>query len=150
MTYSVCHITVHPFRHVVHVDTERRAQIVARLLAERFPGMAFSFERGPDLERGDCTPALRDSANSFEVRRLVDAELAMEADANPKGLPKWCAFQYRNGGVCAYRDHDLRAVEMCRRDVDTVQERAIYADYQTPDEVLDLFRMEDCTSFADP
>ncbi len=144
MTYNVCHISVHPSRHIVHVDTERRAQIVARLLAERFPGMAFSFERGPDLGRGDCTPALRDSANSFEVRRLADAELIIEAEANPEGLPKWCAFQYRNGGVCAYRAHDLRAVEMCRRDFDVVQERAIYARYPSPDDVLNHFRMSGC------
>ncbi len=150
MTYSICHISVHPSRHIIHVDSQRRAQIVARLLAERFPGMAFSFERGVDLTRGDCTPAFRDSTNSFEVRRLADAELVMEADANPAGLPKWCAFQYGNGGVSAYRDHDFRAVEMCRRDLDVVQERAIYADYPTTDEVLDRFRMADCNGFADP
>ncbi len=149
MTYSILHISVHPSRHVIHVDTERRAQIVARLLAERFPGMAFSFERGVDLQRGDCTPAFRDSANSFEVRRLADAELVMEAGANPDGLPKWCAFQYRNGGVSAYRDHDLRAVEMCRRDLDVVQERAIYARYPSTDEVLDRFRVSDCREYAD-
>ena len=49
MTWSVCHITVHPARHVVHADTARRAQIIARLLAERFPGMAFSMTRSVDL-----------------------------------------------------------------------------------------------------
>ena len=150
MIWSVCHITVHPARHVVHADTARRAQIIARLLAERFPGMAFSFERGVDLTRGDCTPAFRDSAHSFEVRRLVEAELVMEAQANPDGLPEWCAFQYRNGSVCAYRDHDLRAVEMCRRDFDMVQERAIYAEYPTTNAVLDRFRRTDCDALAHP
>lgn len=142
MTFSVCHISVNPRRHIIHVETERRAQITARLLAERFPGMAFSFEPGPDLRYGDSTPAYRDSATSFEVRRLVEAELVMEAQANPEGLPKWCAFQYRDGGVCAYRDHDLRIVERCRRDFDVVQERAIYAHDPSTNEVLDCFRTE--------
>ena len=64
----------------------------------------------------------------------------LEAAANPAGLPKWCAFQYRNGAVAAYRDHDLRAVEMCRRDPEMVRERAIHALYPSTDEVLDCFR----------
>lgn len=140
MAYSVLLISQHPHRHIVHVETERSAQITARLLAERFPGIAFSYAKGIDLRHCDSHPAYRDSATSFEVRRLVEAELVMEAEANPKGLPKWCAFRYRNGGVSAYRDHDRRAVEMCRRDFDMVQERAIYAHEPTSDEVLDCFR----------
>ena len=140
MTFSVILISVHPSRYVVHQETARGAQITARLLAERFPGMAFSYAEGVNLRHGDSHPAYRDSARSFEVRRLVEAELVMEREANPEGLPKWCAFQYRNGSVSAYRDHDLRAVEMCRRDFDMVQERAIYARYPSTDEVLDCFR----------
>ena len=142
MTFSVLHISVHPARYIVHVDTERAAQITARLLAERFPGMAFSYAAGIDLRYGDSTPAYRDSATSFEVRRLLRAELASEARANPDGLPKWCAFQYQNGGVSACRDHDLRVIEMCRRDAEMVRERAIYAVYPSTDEVLERFRTE--------
>lgn len=149
MTYSVLLLSQHPRRHIVHVDTERGAQITARLLAEWFPGMAFGYAEGVDLKHGDGHPAYRDSATSFEVRRLVEAELVMEVEANPEGLPKWCTFQYRNGGVSAYRDHDLRAVEMCRRDFDTVRERAIYARYPTPDEVLERFRMAGCPADAE-
>ena len=140
MTFSVCQICVHPRRHIVHVEPERHAQITARLLAERFPGMAFSYEDGPDFRHGDCPPAIRDSALSVEVQQHVAAETLLEAAANPDGLPKWCAFQYRGGAVCTYRDHDLRAVEMCRRDFEMVRERAIYAVYPSTDEVLDCFR----------
>ena len=142
MIYSVCLVSVDPHRHVIHTECARSAQITARLLAERFPGMSFSYEPGPDLAHGDCHPSIRDSALSVEVQRLVAAELVIEAEANPKGLPKWCAFQHRNGGVVAHPDHDLRAVEMCRRDFDVVQERAVYAVYPTPGEVLDRFRTE--------
>ncbi len=77
---------------------------------------------------------------SFEVQQLVAAELVLEADANPTGLPKWCAFQYRNGGVVAHLDHDLRAMEGCRRDFDVVQERVIYSHRPNPDDVLNSFR----------
>ena len=140
MIYSVCLVSVDPHRHVSHTESARSAQITARLLAERFPGMSFSYEPGPDLVHGDCHPSIRDSALSVEVQRLVEAELVIEAATNPKSLPKWCAFQHRNGGVVAHPDHDRRAVEICRRDCDVVQERAIYAVYPTPDELLERFR----------
>jgi hypothetical protein len=150
MTFGVLLISQHPRRHIVHVETERGAQITARLLAERFPGMAFSYAEGIDLRHGDSHPAHRDSATSFEVRRLVEADLILEAAANPEGLPKWCAFQYRTGGVSACRDQDLRAVEMRRRDFDVVRERAIFARQPSTDELLDRFRMEACDDVADP
>ena len=146
MCFSVCLISVRPRRHVIHVETERAAQITARLLAERHPGMAFGYGPGPDFRYGDCHPSIRDGALSLEVQRLVAAELVIEAEANPKGLPKWCAFQYRNGGVSAYGDHDVWAIEMCRRDSDVVQERAIYVHDPSPDEVLDCFREEENAS----
>lgn len=131
-----------PRRFVIHSEKDRAAQITARLLAQRFPGLAFGYEPGSDVRHGDCHPSIRDSALSAEVQRLVAAEIALEMAANPKGLPKWCTFRYRNGGVAAYREHDLRAVEMCRRDFDVVQERAIFAVYPSTDEVLDRFRTE--------
>ncbi|WP_299821222.1 hypothetical protein [uncultured Jannaschia sp.] len=140
MIWSVFLLSMTPRRFVVHSDKERAAQITARLLAERHPGMAFGYEEGPDFRHSDCHPSIRDTALSVEVQNLIAAGIAIEAVANPKGLPKWYAFQYRNGGVCAYRDHDLRVVEMCRRDFDVVQERAIYAVYPSTDEVLDCFR----------
>ena len=146
MICYVCLVSTFPRRHVLHTESERAAQITARLLTERFPGMAFSYDVGPDCRHGDCHPSIRDGALSLEVQRLVAAELVIEAEGNPKGLPKWCAFQYGNGGVSAYRDHDLRAVEMCRRDFDVVQERAIYAHDPSPDEVLDCFRREENAS----
>lgn len=150
MTFAVCLISVDPWRHVVHIDTERAAQIAARLLAERFPGSAFSYVPGPDLQRGNCHPSIRNSATSFEVRLLIETELVAEARANPDGLPRWCAFRHRNGSVCVYSDSDLRVVEVCRRDLDMVQERAIYARYPIPDEVQDCFRTEGCDDFAEP
>ena len=140
MIWSVYLLSMTPRRFVVHSDKERAAQITARLLAERHPGMAFGYEEGPDFRYGDCHPSIRDTALSFEVQQLVAAELALEAAANPKRLPKWCAFQYRNGGVEAHPDYDLRAVEMRRRDFDVVRERAIYARQPTPAAVLDRFR----------
>ncbi|WP_299821981.1 hypothetical protein [uncultured Jannaschia sp.] len=142
MIWSVFLLSMTPRRFVVHSDKERAAQITARLLAERHPGMAFDYEEGPDFRHSDCHPSIRDTALSVEVQNLIAAEITLEAVANPKGLPKWCAFQYRNGGVCAYRDHDLRVVAMCRRDFDVVQERAIYTVYPFTDEVLDCFRDE--------
>ena len=138
--YSICLISDFPRRHVVHVETARAAQITARLLAERFPGMAFGFGEGPDCRSGECHPSIRDSALSTQVQRRVEAELMLEADANPCGLPKWCAFQYRDGGVCAYHDHDLPILQRCRQDIDMVQERAIFSVHPTTDELLDCFR----------
>ena len=142
MIHAIHLLSVFPKQFVCHADTGRAAQITARLLAERFPGMTFGYEEGPDCRHGDCHPSIRDSALSFEVQQLIAAELVLEAAANPKGLPKWCAFQYRDGGVCAYRDHDLKVVEKCRQDFDVVQERPIYAVYPSTDEVLDRFRTE--------
>ncbi|PZX14167.1 hypothetical protein LX81_02966 [Palleronia aestuarii] len=140
MIHSIHLLSVFPKRFVCHADTGRAAQITARLLAERHPGMTFGYDEGPDCRHDDCHPSIRDSALSFEVQHLVAAEMILEAAANPMGLPKWCAFQYRNGGVEAHPDHDLRAVEMCRRDFDVVGERAIFARQPTPAEVLDRFR----------
>ena len=140
MTFSVCLISVHPWQHVAHLETERAAQIAARLLAERFPGSAFSFYPGPDVQRPDCHPSIRDSALSFEVQRLIAAELVIEEAVNPDRLPKWSAFRYRDGGVSAYRDHDLPVIETCRRDPDVIEERPIYARSLAPQDVLDCFR----------
>ncbi len=142
MIHSIHLLSVFPKRFVSHTDTARAAQITIRLLAERHPGMAFGFDEGPDCRHDDCHPSIKDSALSAEVQRLVAAEIALEAAQNPQGLQKWCAFQYRNGGVVAHPDHDLRAVEMCRRDFDVVQERPIFSHHPTPAEVLDRFRDE--------
>ena len=141
MIYAIYLLSVTSKSFVIHTEKERAAQITARLLAERHPGMAFGYEDGPDFRHGDCHPSIRDSALSAEVQQLVAAEIVMEAEANPKGLPKWCAFQYRNGGVAAHPDHDLSAVELCRRDFEMAQERAIYTRQPTPGDVLDCFRM---------
>ena len=143
MIFCVCVCSVHPRQHVIHVEGERAAQIVARLLGERFPGTAFTVYPGPDFTRSDCHPSIRDSALSVEVQHLVAAELVIEAAANPDGLPKWLAFQYRDGGVSAYLEHDLPVVTRCRRDPETIQERAIYAHRPGTDAVLDCFRTDD-------
>lgn len=124
MIYSVYLLSAFPRQHVIYTETERAAQITARLLAERHPGMTFGYQDGPDFRNGDCHPSIRESALSVEVQQLVAAEMVLEATANPKDMPKWCAFQYRSGGVVTHSDHNLRAVEMCRRGFDVVQERA--------------------------
>ena len=79
MIHSVHLQPVFPKRFVCHVDTLRAAQITARLLAERFPGMVFGYDEGPDCRSGDCHPSIRDSALSHEVQQLVAA-------LNPTGL----------------------------------------------------------------
>ena len=74
MIWSLYLLSVTPRRFVIHTEKERAAQITARLLAERHPGMAFGYEDGPDFRHGDCHPSIRDSALSVEVQQLVAAE----------------------------------------------------------------------------
>ena len=117
----------YPWRDVTGDDAETAA------MEARVADLFETIEDVAEIER----------AGEAHDRQMRDrAQIVLEAAANPKGLPKWCAFQYRDGGVCAYRDHDLRAVELCRRDFDVAGERAIYTVYPSTDEVLDCFCTE--------
>lgn len=141
MTFAVCLTSTSPWRFVINTQTARSAQIAARLLAERFPGMDFDYLAGPDIEHGDCHPSIRDCATSFEVERLIDVELVLEKSVNPDGHSKWIVFRDRNGGVTAWPDHALREIEACRRDDNEIDERSLYAAHApSPNELFDLFR----------
>lgn len=146
--HSVIQTNVHPKQHVVLVESLRAAQIIAKLLAERFPQSSFSYENGGAFNRADSHPAMRDSARSFEVQNLVKQELAAETD-NPNDLPKWIVsfFDSRETvhkcwQVNSTFDHDTQAIKRIKSDPTFRGSQVIFADYPTPETtvlMLDAF-----------
>ncbi len=137
-----------PKAHVANAPSARAAQILCRLLEERFPGSTFIlFEDRGDLHP-PCHPSIRDGAHSFEVKRLVAAELVLEERANPERLPKWCVFKHRNGGVTAWPDHVTGEVQAFRADHDVVEERAAYAQALGPADAFAVFDVGETTKAA--
>ena len=118
-------------------EGKRRAQIVARLLSERFPHAPFNYHEGFDVTRPLANPFILDSAASGEVRRLTERELRAEAEAgtNPEGREKWLMFIYDNGKgpdggpqLSCYLEHDRNVVKRCKADPDLAQIIEIFSD----------------------
>ncbi len=145
IAFCVCLDDTCPRQHVATAPSARAAQILCRLLEERFPGSTFTlFEDRGEL-RPFCHPSIRDGAHAFEVERLVAAELVLEERANPERLPRWCVFQHRNGGVTAWPEHVTGEVRAFRADPDVIEERATYAQALGPAEALAVFGVGDVT-----
>lgn len=137
-THAIVMIGSYPHQFVIHAEGRRRAQIVARLLGERFPQTPFTYREGIDTGRPFANGFILDSAASFEVRRITEAELKAEADAgtNPEGRQKWLFFIFDTGKgpeggpqFSCYLEHDRTAVTWCRADPDLAATIEIFGDY---------------------
>ena len=142
--HAVVAIGSYPHQFVIHAEGNRRAQIVARLLGERFPQTPFTYSEGIDAGRPFAHGFILDSAASFEVRRITDAEMKAEAEAgtNPEGCPKWLMFIFDNGEgpeggpqFSCYLEHDRRVVKACGADPDLAATIEIFGDYPDTDEL---------------
>ena len=137
--HAILHISQHPWTFVRSIEGYRSAQIVCRLLGERFPGEHFGVVEGFAFDTGLASPGYRDSAHSHEIERLVDAEIFAEVDVNSQQEPKWIGFRFgrssesANFGYSAYLEHDVDVVAKCRADPDFLEEKPIYAHYPPPD-----------------
>lgn len=141
--FSVKQSNIWPAAHVAAYDTERAAQITARLLGERFPQSSFTVREGDAFGGPDCAPGIRDCARSFEVCNLTRKELEAEAAENPDQLAKWHVFIFRGKSrkfplqIGAYLDHDLPVLARCKADPDLVAQESYYGEWMGPGELGD-------------
>ena len=131
--YTLYCSSYHPKMEIAEIIGQRRAQIVAKLMAERFPGLAFGYAPSPVLAAPNTNHFLKIGANTFEVQRLTEQELADEVAANPHGREKWLMFIFDNGAgpdggpqCAAYLEHDYPVVKRCMADPTLVKTFAIY------------------------
>jgi len=143
-TQAVHMIGTYPHQFVIHAEGQRRAQIIARLLGERFPQTPFTYRESIDTEAPFANGFIMDSAASFEVRHITEAELQAETDAgtNPEGHPKWLLFIFDSGKgpqgglqISCYLEHDRNVVERCKADPDLADTIEIFGDYPGIDEL---------------
>ena len=143
-THAVHMIGTYPHQFVIHAEGRRRAQIIARLLGERFPHTPFTYREGIDTGAPFANGFILDSAASGEVRRLTEAELKAEADAgtNIEGRAKWLMFIFDSGcgpdggpqfSCCP--EHDCRVVTKCRADPDLAVTIEIFGNFPGTDEL---------------
>lgn len=141
-TYAVHMIGSYPHQFVIHAEGKRRAQIIARLLGERFPQTPFTYCEGIDAAAPFANGFILDSAASFEVRQITEAELQAEAGTNPYGREKWLLFIFDSGKgpqggpqMSCYLEHDREVVQRCKADPDFAATIEIFTDYPDTDEL---------------
>lgn len=133
---------VFPAQGLAMVEGVRRAQIVAKLMGERFPGHTFGYGKAPMLTDPNMHHHLQIGVKTVEVQRLTETELKDEADDNPKGLEKWLAFVFDNGQgpeggpqISAYLEHDRDVVKRCKADPTLAEVIPIYSKQPSIDEL---------------
>ena len=131
-----------PHTGIAEVEGKRLAQIVAKLMAERFPAFAFSYAKSPALTAPNTNHFLDIGVKSLEVVRLMQEELASEADNNPEGLEKWLMFIFDDGQApdngprfACYLEHDANVVQKCKADPTLAMIIPIYCDYPDWDDL---------------
>jgi len=131
-------IGTYPLQFVIHAEGQRRAQIIARLLGERFPQTPFTYREGIDTGPPFANGFILDSAASVAVRRITETELQAEAGAgtNPKGHPKWLLFIFDSGKgpeggpqMSCCLECDGNVVERCKADPDLADTIEIFGNY---------------------
>lgn len=137
MAYSVLQISCYPNAVVCTVDSLRGAQIIARLLNDRFPEVQFSYDDWSDFGLPEAATEIRVAAAAVEVLYRMQTELEAERDINPGSLPKWLAFRFTDG-VSTYLEHDW-IVARCLADPSLVEVTEIYSEHPTLEEMLALF-----------
>lgn len=154
-THAVHMIGSYPHQFVIHAEGKRRAQIIARLLGERFPQTPFTYCEGVDTGAPFANGFILDSAASVEVQRLADADLKAEAEAgtNPEGREKWLLFIFDSGKgpqgglqMSCYLEHDRSVVERCKADPYLAATIEIFSEYPGTDELI--ARLDDWRSVA--
>jgi hypothetical protein len=113
----------HPRIHMAEIEGKRRAQIVATLMAERFPSFAFGYAPSPIVTSPNTNHFLEIGLGSLEVVRLTEQQLEAEATDNPEGLEKWLMFIFDDGKgpnngprMSCYLEHDQKIVRKCKAD----------------------------------
>lgn len=120
--FSGVQSNLHPSAFVRCVDYQREGQIIARLLAERFPGSSFSVEEGGAFNKPDAHGSIRDCAHSSEVEQITRNKIQVEIIDNPERKLKWHVYFFDQGEgenrhkVSAYLDHDLKVRRECETD----------------------------------
>jgi len=152
-TYAIHMIGSYPHQFVIHAEGKRRAQIIARLLGERFPQTPFTYREGIDAAAPFANGFILDSAASFEVRQITEAELQAEAGTNPYGREKWLLFIFDGGKgpqggpqMSCYLEHDRSVVERCKADPYLAATIEIFSEYPGTDELI--ARLDDWRSVA--
>ncbi len=142
--YTLFCTSYFPHTGIAQIEGQRRAQIVAKLMAERFPDFTFGYAPSPILTAPNTNHFLEIGVRTIEVARLTQKELEEEADANPEGLPKWLMFIFNNGQgpdigpqYCTYLEHDYPVVKRCKADPTLAATLEIYSDYPTNGEVME-------------
>lgn len=123
----------HPRISIADVQGLRRCQIIARLMAERFPDFSFGYAASPIEAAPNSNHHLEIGVRSLEVKRLAEEQLAAEAEQDPEGLEKWVMFIFEigkapdGGPQCgAYLEHDYHVVKLCMADPTLATTVAVY------------------------
>ena len=131
----------HPRIHMAEIEGKRRAQIVATLMAERFPSFEFSYAPSPIVTAPNTNHFLEIGLGSLEVVRLTEQQLNAEAADNPEGLEKWLMFIFDDGQApdngprfSCYLEHD-QIVRKCKADPTLAKIIPIYCDYPDWDDL---------------
>lgn len=134
----------HPRISIAAIQGLRRCQIIARLMAERFPDFSFGYEASPVEAAPNSNHFLEIGVRSLEVKRLAQEQLEAEIDENPEGLEKWLMFVFDNGQApdggpqcAAYLEHDYHVVKRCMADPTLAATIAIYGDPPTTESLYE-------------
>lgn len=137
----ICH-SYHPATAIAQIEGKRRAQIIAKLMGERFPDFAFGYRDTPANTVPNRNHFLEIGVGTAEVTMLTQKELAAEADDNPEGREKWLMFIFDNGAgpnggpqCSCYLEHDYAVVKRCKADPTLAEIIPIYTDQPTTDEL---------------
>ncbi|WP_179381286.1 hypothetical protein [Jannaschia marina] len=124
-----------PNTGIAQIEGKRRAQIVAKLMCERFPDFTFGYAPSPILTAPNTNHFLEIGVRTIEVTRLTQKEIEDEAEANPDGLEKWLMFIFDNGEgpdggpqCSAYLEHDFPVVKRCKADPTLAEIIPIYSE----------------------
>ena len=80
-----------PFPSRIALPLRQHAGKPARCLVKK----GDQVERGDKIAEAGLTPI---ASSTVSAPGFDEAELIIEAQANPEGLPQWCAFQYHGVG----------------------------------------------------
>ncbi len=132
----------HPRIHMAEIEGKRRAQIVATLMAERFPAFAFGYAPSPIVTAPNTNHFLEIGLGSLEVVRLTEQQRDAEATENPEGLEKWLMFIFDDGNgpndgprFSCYLEHDQKIVRKCKSDPTLAKIIPIYTEFPDWDDM---------------